>query len=194
MENEEKEDLLLEVSESEEEEYDKDEIDYYMEEKIRNFIHNDKPNNNSSKNTIVFVFMFLFLFLSSSVLIIVLPIYLKSASANSISTYSKLFTFSSVNAIIFVIAHIVGILVKCDSRSSFYLNLCLSDVLKISFFLSVGSFTVFWLSDNQYVTCHLQDPLKGCSIVFALLFYYLFSKKSKYIKTNSKTFFLYTES
>lgn len=180
MENEEKEDLLLEETESEDDIYDKEECNYYIEEKILDFIQNEKQSHKSNKKTFIFITACLFMFLSSSVLIITLPIYLQYSARTGIQTYSKLVTLSSINAMLFGIVHLLGILSKYAIHVSSGLQLCLPNVLKISVLLSIGSILIFWLTDGNYVSCHLQDPLKGCAIVFSLLFYYVFSKKSKY--------------
>lgn len=179
MENEEKEDLL-EETESEDDIFEKGECSYYIEEKILDFIQNEKQSNKSHRKTCIFITACLFMFLSSSVIIITLPIYLQYSNRTGIQTYSKLVTLSSLNAILFGIVHLLGVISKYAIHVSSGLQLCLPKVFKISILFSVGSIIIFWLIDGHYVSCHLQDPLKGCAIVFALLFYYIFSRKSKY--------------
>lgn len=179
MENEEKEDLLIEFTESEEESCDKEEIDCDVEEKILDFVRQEKPPFQSKKKTLIFTTCLL-MFIASSTLVIVLPIYVKYSSLENISTYSKLFTISLANAILFGIVHVFGVILKCECQWSPNHNLSFSEILKVSFFLSAGSISIFWLIDGNYVKCHLEDPLKGCAIVFSLLFYYVFSRKSKF--------------
>lgn len=186
MENEEKEDLLVEIRESEEESCDKEEIDYFIEKKILDFVHKDDQIPKSNRKTILFILTCSLIFVSSSVLVIIVPIYLKYSSFYSISTYSKLFTISSVNVILFGITHMVVFIPKCDCQTSPNHTLCFSEILKVSFLLSIGSIAIFWFMDGNYVRCHLEDPLKGSCLVFSLFFYYTFSRKSKLYLTTLK--------
>lgn len=179
MENEEKEDLLLEVTESEDDHFEEEDCDCYIEEKIVDFIENEKQNHKSKKKTFLFVIACLFMFLSSSVFFITFPMYIQYANRSGISTYSKLATLTTVNAGIFSLGHLVMLLPRCLSRKPSRHRFCLPNIFKIGGSFSAGSIIIFWLIDGNYVSCHLQDPLKGCAVVFSLLFYFILSKRSK---------------
>ncbi|KAK6621845.1 hypothetical protein RUM44_001652 [Polyplax serrata] len=176
MENEEKEDLLVDVAESEDESSEKEEIDCYIKEKIIDFIHREREIPKTKKQVSVIVACLL-VFLASSTLVIVVPIYLKHTTASNISTYNKLVTVSFGTVLLFLVAHAVKLISKLGCQPSPDYSLSLLDVFKVSLLLSVGSITIFWLIDGSYVRCHLVDPLKGSAVVFSLIFYYVFSKK-----------------
>jgi len=175
MENEEKEDLLYDITE----ESDSDLSDHSVQEKIINLLEINKRTKwpKAWKLNILCVI----LFMSCSVVVISLPIYVEQANRCNVSTYSKIVTLSSANiAALTFLCFAKKMLLKCTQRrmtSLLYLNM--PNLLKLSFLFVTGSVIFTWLTDESLVSCHLQDPLKGCAVVFTLLFYFIFAKKRK---------------
>lgn len=179
MENEEAEDLLIDVSE----ESDSVVSDYCIQEKVVRLFEADQNKAKSWTTGWALIFASVLLFLSASVVLITLPVYIEQSSRCGIKVYSKFATLASYNLVLFCALFAAKKLLKrkCTRflKPTNRLYMCLPSVLKTSFLLSAGSLAVFWLANEGLVSCHLQDPLKGCVVVFSLVFYFIFSKRSE---------------
>lgn len=177
MENEEKE-VLVDVSEESETE----QSDYFIEENIIGLLERNKHSQQQRSDTL-FIISCIILFICSTILLITLPVYIEESSRCEISGYGKISTLVTGNVILFTAFWAAKkCLQKCmghPPKPTSCLYMCLPSVLQSSFLASVGSISVFQLANEELISCHLQDPLKGCVVVFALLFYFIFSKTSK---------------
>lgn len=52
-------------------------------------------------------------------------------------------------------------------------------LLKISSVYALSGIVVTLCLDRDRVLCHLQDPIKGIALVFSLVYYFFFCRKSK---------------
>lgn len=53
-------------------------------------------------------------------------------------------------------------------------------LLKISCIYALSGILVTLALDKNRVLCHLQDPIKGITLVFSLVYYFFFCRKSKF--------------
>ncbi len=66
------------------------------------------------------------------------------------------------------------------------LQISLSRLVTISTLCGIAG-TICTVCSYQRVPCHLQDPLKGFTLAFAILFYFFFCKKGKNIEAKANT-------
>ena len=52
-------------------------------------------------------------------------------------------------------------------------------LLKVSFIYAASGILIGQSLDQDRVLCHLQDPIKGIILVFSLIYYFFFCRKSK---------------
>lgn len=52
-------------------------------------------------------------------------------------------------------------------------------LVKISCIYALSGILMNLSLDQNRVLCHLQDPIKGITLVFSLVYYFIFSRKSK---------------
>ena len=193
MNDEDQEDLLIHVSESED---SSAESEAYLETgRVIPFI---QQNDNivcedakcCNKNRIEFFCSGTFLVIASTFLLIILPLY--SDAVNVVSDVYTLILFTSVVSamILLVLTCLSGKSKFCKSTlsKSFSPPIRLSLLLQAGVAHGFGGLLVLFAVDSKKVLCHLQDPIKGVSLVFALMFYFLCSRKCKY-ETYSVTYF-----
>lgn len=120
------------------------------------------------------------LILSSTAIVILLPLYLESINKSS-DAYSMIYINSSF---IFVVLFVALIMAKQFCAKFKTVNVLKPPVSWIRLFLLsslyVGSaFMIVYAVDRKRVMCHLQDPIKGVILVFSLINYFFFCKRSK---------------
>lgn len=137
-------------------------------------------NPPPTRSKLNFIITFAVLLLSTTLLTVIFPTYLK-LSQDTGDTYSTLVISSVIVA--FVLTSINSIANRCYTN---YASVaCLKPPVEWRKLLAAtgiygGScfFVVFGMGRNK-VMCHIQDPLKSLTLVFSLIFYFLFCRKRK---------------
>lgn len=120
------------------------------------------------------------LILSSTAVVILLPLYLESINKSS-DAYSMIYLNTSFILFVLLLAIILS---KQFCKKMKNVNVLKSPIgwirLLILATLYIGSaFTIVYAMDRKRVMCHLQDPIKGVILVFSLVNYFFFCKRSK---------------
>lgn len=137
-------------------------------------------NPPPTRSKLNFIITFTVLLLSTTLLTIIFPTYLK-LSHDIGDTYSTLVISSVIVAL--VLTAINSIANRCYTN---YASVaCFKPPVEwrkllVATGIYTGScfFIVFGMSRNK-VMCHIQDPLKSLTLVFSLIFYFLFCRKRK---------------
>ena len=122
------------------------------------------------------------LLISSAAIAITLPLYMEAMNDRS-DSYSMVIIDTS--------AMIVVLLIAAFFSKQFRPKFKTVDVIKppiawpklvlASMVYTLAGFMVVYAVDRKRVMCHIQDPVKGLVLVFSLINYFLFSKKSKFL-------------
>ena len=174
MEDEEREDLLIRANSDNEELTDNEEV---FDATGGNVIEHENKINTFYE-TFLFISLALLLCLASTALIILLPLYQESVNIPGDAYTVLLFTSFSALVFLFILTCVVG---------KFYNGIKASLLPPFSFFTTVrigalygiSCFVIIYSLERKKVICHLQDPIKGVVLVFSLVYYFFFCRKSK---------------
>jgi hypothetical protein len=175
MEDEEREDLLTHANSDNEELTDNEDS---FDSTRGNVQHDNKTNPFYDK--VQFIFVGLVLCFSSTALIILLPLYLEVVDLHGDAYTAIIFTSSVTTLGLFLVLCISG---RWGSgvRASLMPPFTFSSVLRTGLIYGTSCFLVIYSLERKKVICHLQDPIKGIVLVFALVYYFIFCRKSMYL-------------
>lgn len=174
MDDEERDLLIRANSDNEEFTDNEDSFDSTRE----NIQHDDKTNRFYDK--VQFICVALVLCFSSTALIILLPLYLEIVGLHGDAYTAVIFTSSTTTLGLFLGSCMCG---RWGSgvRASLMPPFTFSSVLRTGLIYGTGCFLVMLSLERKKVMCHLQDPLKGTVLLFALVYYFFFCRKSTYL-------------
>lgn len=117
---------------------------------------------------------------SSTFLIVLLPLYVEAINVKS-DVYSILYLLPLFATIILLVGYYLFKLLcpKCVAYDLLKVPLKCADLFRLSVLCTVSGFMIVYALDRKRVMCHLQDPIKGIVLVFALIYYFFFCKKRK---------------
>ncbi|XP_014486086.1 PREDICTED: uncharacterized protein LOC106750328 isoform X2 [Dinoponera quadriceps] len=116
---------------------------------------------------------------SITVLVISFPLYLENVGAVS-SAYTGLLFIALCSAFILGVVYFVVERVSPPPPlipNSMRVKIPCDDLLKVSFLYASAGMFVTLSHDQNRVLCHLQDPIKGITLVFSLVYYFFFCRK-----------------
>lgn len=142
-----------------------------------NIQHADKTNPFYDK--VQFICVGLVLCFSSTALIILLPLYLEVVDLHGDAYTAIIFTSSTTTLGLFSVSCMCG---RWGSgvRASLMPPFTFSSVLRTGLIYGTSCFFVIYSLERKKVVCHLQDPMKGIVLIFALVYYFFFCRKSMY--------------
>ncbi|XP_078042581.1 uncharacterized protein LOC144472966 isoform X2 [Augochlora pura] len=116
---------------------------------------------------------------SITFLIISYPLYLESVSSVSSAYTGLLFTALSSTCILGIVWFVVGRISPPPPLipNSMRIKIPRCALLKISFVYALSGILITLCLDQSRVVCHLQDPIKGITLVFSLVYYFFFCRK-----------------
>lgn len=174
MDDEEREDLLIRASSDNEEFTDNEDL---LDTTRGNVLHDNKINPFYDK--VQFICVSLVLCFSATALIILLPLYLEVVNLHGDAYTAIIFTSSGTTFGLFLISCMCarwGSGVKASLMPPF----TFPSVLRAGLIYGTSCFLVIYSLERKKVICHLQDPMKGIVLVFALVYYFFFCRKSMY--------------
>ncbi|XP_053984953.1 uncharacterized protein LOC128879646 isoform X1 [Hylaeus volcanicus] len=126
-----------------------------------------------------FVATLLTVVVSITFLIVTYPLYLESISTVSNSYTGLLFTAVSSTFFLAIICFIVGRVSPPPALipNSMRIKIPRCALLKISSVYALSGILITLSLDQNRVLCHLQDPIKGITLVFSLVYYFFFCRK-----------------
>ncbi|XP_074097035.1 uncharacterized protein LOC141526128 [Cotesia typhae] len=111
--------------------------------------------------------------------IISLPLYLENVSGTA-NAYTGLLFIAFLSTCIFGLMTIIGEKVSPPPTlipNSLKIKIPRCSLVKISCFYALSGILVTLSLDQNRVLCHLQDPIKGITLVFSLVYYFFFCRK-----------------
>ncbi|KAK3914796.1 ABC transporter L-arabinose-binding periplasmic protein [Frankliniella fusca] len=181
MDEDEQEDLLVNVSDSDD---SPEENDAYLD--LSRKVNHDPPFRHGLggrccfKKRVEFLSTGILCLFSASALLITLPLYLETSSQVADIYPSILFLCATSSVLTFSCICLCAKF-QIFSFSNFKKNVIppipLWKLVQIGLFHSLGGLCVSYSLDRQRVLCHLQDPLKGIILVFSMVYYFCFSRK-----------------
>nr|XP_012135690.1 PREDICTED: uncharacterized protein LOC100879956 [Megachile rotundata]XP_012135691.1 PREDICTED: uncharacterized protein LOC100879956 [Megachile rotundata]XP_012135692.1 PREDICTED: uncharacterized protein LOC100879956 [Megachile rotundata]XP_012135693.1 PREDICTED: uncharacterized protein LOC100879956 [Megachile rotundata]XP_012135694.1 PREDICTED: uncharacterized protein LOC100879956 [Megachile rotundata]XP_012135695.1 PREDICTED: uncharacterized protein LOC100879956 [Megachile rotundata]XP_01 len=126
-----------------------------------------------------FIATLLILVVSITFLIIAYPLYLNSISTVSNAYTGLIFSALSSTCILGIIWFIVERVSPPPALipNSMKIKIPRCALLKISLIYAFSGIVVTLSLDQNKVLCHLQDPVKGITLVFSLVYYFFFCRK-----------------
>ncbi|XP_066600836.1 uncharacterized protein [Prorops nasuta] len=119
------------------------------------------------------------LVISVTVLIITYPLYLESVSALSNAYTGLMFSALGSACLLGVVYFIVERISPPPALipNSVRIRIPRCTLIKISTLYALSGILVTLSLDQNRVLCHLQDPIKGITLVFSLVYYFFFCRK-----------------
>ncbi|XP_025261758.1 uncharacterized protein LOC105258715 isoform X1 [Camponotus floridanus] len=117
--------------------------------------------------------------ISVTVLVITYPLYLESVAVVS-SAYTGLLFTALCSACILGMVYFVADKVSPPPPlipNSMRVRISRCGLIKISTLYALSGILVTLSLDRNRVLCHLQDPIKGITLVFSLVYYFFFCRK-----------------
>lgn len=183
MDEDEQEDLLVNVSDSDD---SPEESDAYLD--LSRKVNQSPPFRHGLgrqccfKKRAEFLGTGILCLVSATALLVLLPLYLES-STRVADIYPSILFCSATSVFVSFFCICICAKFRIFSLSSFKKNvippISLVSVLQLGYFQGLGGLCIVYALDRQRVLCHLQDPIKGVILVFSMIFYFCFSKKSK---------------
>ncbi|XP_076631780.1 uncharacterized protein LOC143346945 isoform X2 [Colletes latitarsis] len=126
-----------------------------------------------------FVATLLTVVVSITFLIITYPLYLESVSTVSNAYTGLLFTAMSSASYLGIMCFVVGRVSPPPAMipNSMRIKIPRCSLLKISSVYALSGILITLALDQNRVLCHLQDPIKGITLVFSLVYYFFFCRK-----------------
>lgn len=126
-------------------------------------------------------FVTLGLLISSSIsILIILPLYINTVNIRG-NVYSLIAFNVPLSVIIFSIT-LISMQFLCNkfrNREVLKLPVNFWKLLQLASIYICCGYLYLYGSDRNRVLCHLQDPIKGIVLVFALLYYFFFCRNCK---------------
>jgi hypothetical protein len=173
MEDEEREDLLIRASNDNELTDNEDSLD-----NTKGSVHHENKTHLFC-DKVQFICIGLLLCFSSSALIILLPLYLEVVDFHGDAYTAIIFTCCATTLGLFVVSCVAGKLGN-GVRASLMPPFAFSSVLRTGVIYGISCFLVIYSHERKKVICHLQDPIKGIVLIFSLVYYFFFCRKSMY--------------
>ncbi|XP_016909938.1 uncharacterized protein LOC107996417 [Apis cerana] len=126
-----------------------------------------------------FIATLLTVVVSITFLIITYPLYLESVSYVSNAYTGLLFTAFFSAFILGIVSFIWGRIYPPPALipNSLRIKIPRCALLKISLIYAFSGIVITLSMDRDRVLCHLQDPIKGITLVFSLVYYFFFCRK-----------------
>lgn len=126
-----------------------------------------------------FIATLLTVVVSITFLIITYPLYLESVSYVSNAYTGLLFTAFFSAFILGIVCFIWGRIYPLPALipNSLRIKIPRCALLKISLIYAFSGIVITLSMDRDRVLCHLQDPIKGITLVFSLVYYFFFCRK-----------------
>lgn len=122
------------------------------------------------------------LLLSSTFMIIFLPLYTETMNIKG-DAYMMILSINIVTVLL-----LLSILCSASYLCHSYKHLQFfkppmgwGKLIEISLTCGLSGFMIIYALDKKRVVCHIQDPVKGVVLIFALLYYFFFCRRCKYI-------------
>ncbi|XP_032667239.1 uncharacterized protein LOC116842314 isoform X1 [Odontomachus brunneus] len=176
MDDEEQEELRCTGSDVEIEEYtDTEESPYVAYQAGDKLFDTDRENWQKFR----FLASLVSVAVSVTVLVISYPLYLESVGAVSSAYTGLLFTALCSACILGVVYFVVDRVSPPPPLipNSLRVKIPCDDLLKIGFLYATSGVFISLSLDRNRVLCHLQDPIKGITLVFSLVYYFFFCRK-----------------
>jgi hypothetical protein len=174
MEGDEREDLIIRVS-SDNEEFTDNEDTF---DSTRGSVQPENKTNTFYKK-LQFICVGLLLCFSSTVLIILLPLYMEVVDVYGDAYTAIIFTSSVTTLGLFLVSCVSGRFGN-GVKASLMPPFGFSSVICTGLIYGISGLLVMYSLERKKVICHLQDPVKGVVLVFSLVYYFFFCRKSKY--------------
>lgn len=122
------------------------------------------------------------LMLSSTFLTILLPLYLEAVNVPG-DAYTMIQFISAFSVLILMIIICIRHGYKQESILAKWKEAPIDwdKIIKIAAMYIISGFMVVYAVDRKRVMCHLQDPIKGIVLVFSLVYYFFFCRKSELV-------------
>ncbi|XP_076237116.1 uncharacterized protein LOC143180940 [Calliopsis andreniformis] len=135
--------------------------------------------NRATWQKICFIATLLTVIVSITFLIISYPLYLESISTVSNAYTGLLFTAFFSTCILGIICFIAGRVSPPPALipNSMRIKIPRCALLKVSCIYAFSGILATLALDKNRVLCHLQDPIKGITLVFSLVYYFFFCRK-----------------
>ncbi|XP_034239023.1 uncharacterized protein LOC117643942 [Thrips palmi] len=181
MDGDEQEDLLVNVSDSDD---SPEESDAYLD--LSRKVIQGPPFRHGLgrqccfKKRAEFVGTGVLCLVSATALLVLLPLYLET-STRVADIYPSILFCSATSVVLSFSCICIRAKFRIFSFSSFKKNvippISLLSVLQLGYCQGLGGLCIVYALDRQRVLCHLQDPMKGIILVFSMIYYFCFSKK-----------------
>lgn len=184
MDEDEQEDLLVNVSDSDD---SPEESDAYLD--VGRKVTHSPPFRHGLKSCcfkkrVEFLGTGILCLVSATALLVLLPLYLETSSRVA-DVYPSILFCSATSTVLSLSLICLCAKFRIFSVSSFKKNVIppipMWRVVQIGAFYSIGGVCILYALDRQRVLCHLQDPIKGMILVFSMVYYFCFSRKSRFI-------------
>lgn len=142
-----------------------------------NVQHENKTNPFYEK--LQFICVGLLLCFSATALIILLPLYLEVVDVYGDAYTAVIFTCSVTTLGLLLVSCVSGIFGN-GVKASLMPPFGFSSVFGTGLIYGISGFLVIYSLERKKVVCHLQDPIKGVVLVFSLVYYFFFCRKSTY--------------
>lgn len=121
------------------------------------------------------------LIVSATFLTILLPMYLETVNVKGNAyTLLQFVTMATILTLITLLLLKRKFSTRNQDLEIFRVPVELSKMYKLGFMYAASGFMVVYAVDRKRVMCHLQDPIKGIVLVFSLVYYFFFCRKSEY--------------
>jgi hypothetical protein len=174
MEDDEREGLIIRVSSDNEEFTDNEDSFDGTSGSVQ---HENKTNPFYEK--LQFICVGLLLCFSSTTLIILLPLYLEVVDVYGDAYIAMIFTCSVTTLGLFVVSCVCGRFGN-GVKTSLMPPFGFSSALYTGLIYGISGLLVIYSLERKKVMCHLQDPIKGVVLIFSLVYYFFFCRKSMY--------------
>lgn len=129
-----------------------------------------------------FILLGCLLIFSATFLIILLPLYLETVNVKGDAyTFLQFITSTTILVLIGMLKLKRKFCVTGQDIVILRPPLVWGKMCRLGLMYSVSGFMVIYAVDRKRVMCHLQDPIKGIVLVFSLVYYFFFCRKSKYL-------------
>lgn len=132
------------------------------------------------ESKIGFIFIGILTIISATFLVVLLPMYLETVNVKG-DAYT-LIQFVTTSTIVVLLILLLLKKKFCPRGAEIMIlkpPIEWSKVYKLGLMYAISGFMVVYAVDRKRVMCHLQDPIKGIVLVFSLVYYFFFCRKSK---------------
>lgn len=132
------------------------------------------------ENKLGFICVGILLILSATFLTILLPMYLEAVNVKGDAyTLIQFVTMSTIFVLIVMLLLKRKFCRRAQDLVIFKPPVEWSKIIKLGLMYAISGFMVVYAVDRKRVMCHLQDPIKGIVLIFSLVYYFFFCRKSE---------------